>query len=31
LANHLDGMMVYVLVSSVIDRWFEPWSGQIKD
>jgi hypothetical protein len=24
-------MMVYVLVSSVIDRWFEPWSGQIKD
>ena len=29
--NHICGVMVCVLASSVIDRGFEPWSGQTKD
>ena len=29
--NRIDGVMVSVLASSVVDREFEPRSGQIKD
>ena len=29
--NHIGGVMVSVLVSSVVDRWLEPRSGQTKD
>ena len=29
--NHICGVMVSVLTSSVVDRGFEPWSGQTKD
>jgi hypothetical protein len=27
----IDGVMISVLASSVVDRGFEPWSGQTKD
>jgi hypothetical protein len=30
-SNHIDGVIVSVLVSSALDRWFEPRSGQAKD
>jgi hypothetical protein len=29
--NSISGVMVSVLVSSAVDRWFEPRSGQTKD
>jgi hypothetical protein len=29
--NSISSVMVIVLVSSAIDRGFEPWSGQTKD
>jgi hypothetical protein len=29
--NHIGGVMVSVLASSVVDRGFEPRSGHIKD
>ena len=29
--KHIGGIMVSVLASSVVDRGFEPWSGQTKD
>ena len=29
--NCIGGVMVSVIASSVVDRGFEPWSGQIKD
>ena len=29
--NRTVGVMVSVLASSVVDRGFEPWSGQTKD
>jgi hypothetical protein len=29
--NHIDGVMVNVLASSVVDCGFEPWLGQTKD
>ncbi len=29
--NRIGGVMVSVLASSVIDRGFDPWSGQTKD
>ena len=29
--NSIGGVMVSMLTSSVIDRGFEPWSGQTKD
>ena len=31
LCNHIGGVMVSVLASSVVDRGFEPRSGQTKD
>ena len=31
LVNRIDGVMVSVLASSVVDRGFEPQSGQTKD
>ena len=31
LINRIDGVMVSVLASSVVDRGFESRSGQIKD
>jgi hypothetical protein len=31
LGNRIDGVMVSVLASSAVDRWFEPRSGQTKD
>ena len=31
LPNHISGVMVSVLISSVVDRCFEPQSGQTKD
>jgi hypothetical protein len=31
LANRIGGVMVSVLASSAVDRWFEPRSGQNKD
>jgi hypothetical protein len=29
--NNIGGVMVSVLASSAVDRWFEPRSGQTKD
>jgi hypothetical protein len=29
--HRIDGVMVSLLASSVVDRGFEPWSGQTKD
>ena len=29
--NHISGVIVSVLSSSVVDGGFEPWSGQTKD
>jgi hypothetical protein len=29
--NRIGGVIVSVLATSVIDRGFEPWSGQTKD
>ena len=29
--QNIGGLMVSVLASSAVDRWFEPWSGQAKD
>ena len=29
--NHIGGIMIRMFASSVVDRWFEPRSGQIKD
>jgi hypothetical protein len=29
--NRIGGVMVKVLASSPLDRWFEPRSGQTKD
>jgi cytochrome b subunit of formate dehydrogenase len=29
--NRIDGVMASVLASSVVDRGFDPWSGQTKD
>ena len=31
MINRVGGVMVSVLASSVVDRGFEPWSGQTKD
>ena len=31
MTNHIGGVMVSVLASSVVDRGFEPCSGQTKD
>jgi hypothetical protein len=31
MTNRIGGVMVSVLASSVVDRGFEPWSGQTKD
>ena len=31
MLNHIDGVIVRVLDSSVVDRGFEPLSGQTKD
>jgi len=31
MTNRIAGVMVSVLASSVVDRGFEPWSGQTKD
>ena len=31
LSNRIGGLMVSVLASSVVDRGFDPRSGQIKD
>ena len=31
LLNDFGGVMVSVLVSSVVDRGYKPWSGQTKD
>jgi hypothetical protein len=31
LFNRIHGVMVSMLTSSVVDRGFEPWSGQTKD
>ena len=31
MVNHIGGVMVYILVSSVVDRGFEPRSGQTKN
>jgi hypothetical protein len=30
-SNRISGVMVSVLTSGVVDRGFEPWSGQTKD
>ena len=30
-SNHIGGVMVSVLASSVVDRGFESWSGQTKN
>jgi hypothetical protein len=30
-SNRISGVMVSVLTSGVVDRGFEPWSGQAKD
>jgi hypothetical protein len=29
--NRIGGVVISVLVSSAVDRGFEPWSGQTKD
>jgi hypothetical protein len=29
--NRIGGVIVSVLASSVVDRGFEPWSGQTKE
>jgi hypothetical protein len=29
--RHIDDVMVSMVASNVVDRWFEPRSGQIKD
>jgi hypothetical protein len=31
IENRIGGVMISVLVSSVVDRGFKPWSGQNKD
>jgi hypothetical protein len=31
IINHICGVMVSVLASSAVQRWFEPLSGQTKD
>ena len=31
VSNHIDSVMIRALTSSVVDRGFEPWSGQNKD
>jgi len=31
VVNHISGLMVNMLTSSVVDRVFEPWLGQAKD
>ena len=31
ILNHISGIRVNVLVSSALECWFEPLSGQIKD
>ena len=31
VCNPVGGIMVSVLASSVVDRWYEPRSGQTKD
>ena len=31
VSNHIDSVMIRALTSSVVDRGFEPWSGQTKD
>jgi hypothetical protein len=28
ISNDISGVMVSMLASSVVDRWFKPWSGQ---
>jgi hypothetical protein len=29
--NYIDGVLVGVLISSMVDHGFEAWSGQTKD
>ena len=29
--NHINGVIVNVLASSVLDRWFQHWCGQAKE
>ena len=31
LINHVSGVLVSVITSSAVDRWFEPRSNQTKD